>query len=95
MSLCRIAELIRSSASRNVCRRRSCFSAATEGEIEEDNLSSHSGSYARCVPSQEEDGQRQKTLKMSSEEMNIDGDVQGDCRRWEQIDESILEFLGG
>ncbi len=38
---------------------------------------------------------RAKTLIMSRDERNIEGDVPRDCRRWGQIAESILVFLGG
>jgi hypothetical protein len=38
---------------------------------------------------------RAKILKMSMVREILNGDVQGDCRRYEKIAKKILAFLGG
>jgi hypothetical protein len=38
---------------------------------------------------------RAKILTMSHGERNIYGGVQGNCRRWEKIDESNIVFSAG
>jgi len=73
------------------CRTNSVI----RGEIAKGNLSPlHCGNYARCVPSQEEDGQSKNPEKERGER-NTNGDLQVDCRRWEKIAESNLCFFGG
>ena len=49
----------------------------TRGELDEGNHSPcHRGTYARCMPSQEEDGLTKKPGKSAMEK----GKIEGDCR---------------
>jgi hypothetical protein len=47
----------------------------------------HCGNYARCVPSQEKDGQNKNLEYEPCGQRKMDGDVQGDCRGMWQIAE--------
>jgi hypothetical protein len=65
------------------------------GEIEEVNHSPLSPVTTQGACRRRRTMVRRIILKMSRGERKIEGDVQGDCRRWEKIAESILVFLGG
>jgi hypothetical protein len=65
------------------------------GELEERKHSPlHWGSYAKCMPLQEEEV-RTKTMNMSRGERKIDSVMQGYCSRMWQIAESNVGFFRG